>query len=267
MAAGFAHIGVLRLLEELGQPVDTIGGTSIGALLGALYALHGDASALTEIAASLSRNRRILDYTLPLASLFRSKKLGTLLEELYGSTRIEELPLPFFAVSTDLTRSRVVVHYEGELTDVVRRSISIPGIFYPVVRDGRLFVDGGIMNNLPTDVMTNRPGIGSITASDVSKVDSNRRRAYAGYQADDARGIAVLIRRLRYARRPHVHVPELGDIILRTFEVNSAARFRAHSDRVSRAFRLDLSGFNPLDFGNYRAIIDEGYRQASEQLG
>ncbi len=266
-ARGFAHIGVLRLLEELGQPVDTIGGTSIGALLGALYALHGDASALTEIAASLSRNRRILDYTLPLASLFRSKKLGALLEELYGSTRIEELPLPFFAVSTDLTRARVVVHYEGKLIDAVRRSISIPGIFYPVVRHGRIFVDGGIMNNLPTDVMTGRPGIGYVTASDVSKVDTNRRHAYAGYQADDARGIAVLMRRLRYSRRPHVHVPELGDIILRTFEVNSAARFRAHSDRVSRSFRLDLSGFNPLDFGNYRAIIEEGYRQASEQLG
>jgi NTE family protein len=103
--------------------------------------------------AELVRRTPFNDYTLPRVSLIRSRKAGRMLDRVFGDTIVEELPVSFFTVSADLLASRTVVHRRGPLVEAVGASMSIPGLVPPLSRPGRLLVDGGVLNNLPVDVM------------------------------------------------------------------------------------------------------------------
>src|SRR5204863_5883407 len=105
--------------------------------------------------------------TLPLIALVRGKKVSELLRENFGLGRIEEMPKPFFCVSSDLTSGRIHVHRSGALWRALRASVALPGILPPVTHHGHLLVDGGVMNNLPVDVMKEQSA-GPIIASDVT---------------------------------------------------------------------------------------------------
>src|SRR5262249_19814190 len=144
-----------------------VGGTSMGSVIGALPAQEiGWQQAL-----SICKRRfgGIFDPTLPLVSLLVGKRIGRQLTEAFGTTAIEDLPIPFFCVSTDLTAAIEKVHTRGSLFTAVRSSISLPGILPPVVVDGRMLVDGGLLNNVPVDVMSRLTEGGPIVAIDVSQ--------------------------------------------------------------------------------------------------
>jgi predicted acylesterase/phospholipase RssA len=114
----------------------------------------------------LVRRSPFNDYTLPRVSLIRSRKAGRMLDRVFGDTIIEELPVSFFTVSADLLASRTVVHRRGPLFEAVGASMSIPGLVPPLSRPGHLLVDGGVLNNLPVDVMA-ADDEGPIVAVDV----------------------------------------------------------------------------------------------------
>ena len=166
-ARGYAHIGALEAMREDGLDIDRLGGCSIGAFIGALHA-----SGLTpdEMRArcreEFVRRSPFNDYTLPRVSLIRSRKAGRMLERVFGETLVEELPISLFTVSADLLASRTVVHRSGLLLEAVGASMSIPGLVPPLSRPGRLLVDGGVLNNLPVDVMA-ADDEGPIVAVDV----------------------------------------------------------------------------------------------------
>lgn len=168
-ARGLAHLGVVRALEHAGLVVDRWGGTSMGALVAALYARGG---ATTEIAAALRRElvdaRPFADYRLPRHSLIRAGRADRMLERLLGDARIEELECSYFAMSCDLYGATEVVHRHGLLADAVGASMRIPGLTPPLARSGRLLVDGGVLNNLPIDVMAEEHE-GPILAVDVMR--------------------------------------------------------------------------------------------------
>src|SRR6202000_3027024 len=167
-ARGFAHIGVLKALREAGVPFDHLGGTSMGAIVAAGLAAGLSVEELTDrVRAAFVASNPLSDYTLPLIALVRGKKVSTLLREHFGDVRIEELPKPFFCVSSDLTTGRIHDHRSGALWRALRASVALPGILPPVTHHGHLLVDGGVMNNLPVDVMRQRES-GPIIASDVT---------------------------------------------------------------------------------------------------
>ncbi len=165
---GFAHIGLVRALEELGIPLDLTGGTSMGAFFSALLACGYNSREMTEIARETFVSHNYLnDYVLPRVSLIRGRKFLNRLHTIFGERRIEELRTPYFCVSTNLTQASTMVHDSGPLFTWVGTSMAIPGVAPPMVYNGDLLVDGAVTNSLPTDVMQEL-GRGPIIASDVS---------------------------------------------------------------------------------------------------
>jgi predicted acylesterase/phospholipase RssA/CRP-like cAMP-binding protein len=166
-ARGYAHVGALEALGDAGFEIDRVGGCSIGAFIGALHASGrepGDIRACCRD--ELVRRSPFNDYTLPRVSLIRSRKAGRMLERVFGETLVEELAVSLFTVSADLLASRTIVHRSGMLFEAVGASMSIPGLVPPLSRPGRLLVDGGVLNNLPVDVMSAEDE-GPIVAVDV----------------------------------------------------------------------------------------------------
>ncbi|MBA2239097.1 MAG: patatin-like phospholipase family protein, partial [Lysobacter sp.] len=149
-ARGFAQIGVIEALQERGLDIVAVAGSSIGALVGGLYA-SGQLPVFRDWLLRMSRNDmlRLLDPVFGKPALFGGDRLIHTLRESVGSPRIEDLPIDFTAVAVDLLRQREVWLREGDLWDAIRASIAIPGVFTPHVVHGRELVDGGLLAPLP----------------------------------------------------------------------------------------------------------------------
>jgi NTE family protein len=152
-ARGFAHVGVIRALEREKIPIDIIVGTSVGSLVGAIYADKKNSFELEWIAFSLEE-KDLFDYTFisPNQGFVRGERLEDFVLKKVSAREIQHLKLPYAAVATDIQNGEVVVLRSGSVARAVRASSSIPGIFIPVRHEGRLLVDGGVLNNLPVDV-------------------------------------------------------------------------------------------------------------------
>jgi predicted acylesterase/phospholipase RssA len=237
----------MRALEEAGIPIDVVGGTSIGAIAGYLHCRgfsYNDQAALVEEA--LLRTRPLEFPTLPIMSLSAGRRLKRMLTDPRFSTDgdIEDLRIPFFCISTNLTRARVVVHDRGEIYPALRASVSLPGVFPPVWKNGDLLVDGGVMNNLPVDVMRNRLGGGVVIASDV-----HLDRDLSVPHAFDVslRGTSALLRQIAPRRRSRL--PSILSILTRTVELGDrrALESQLAAGAVDLNLRPPLDGFGRLD--------------------
>ena len=155
-ARGFAHIGVLRVLEREGVPVDALAGTSIGAVVGAMWASGMSADAVAESLTAAGRS--LLRVTVPYASLFSNRNLQRSLRGAFGDRLIEDLTLPFAAVAVDLATRQPVALHQGLLWRAVLASAAIPGIFPPVQHNGRALIDGVVRDPLPTGVVADLGG-------------------------------------------------------------------------------------------------------------
>ncbi len=177
-ARGYAHIGAIEALEEAGFEVDRVGGCSMGALIGGMYAVEHAPDVMRErCRVEFVRRSPFNDYTLPRVALIRSRKAARMLERVFGDTLVEELGTSFFSVSADLLASTTIVHRRGSLVEAVGASMSIPGLVPPLARPGHLLVDGGVLNNLPVDVMV-ADDEGPIVAVDVvRRVDTENGAA------------------------------------------------------------------------------------------
>ncbi len=261
-ARGYAHLGVLRVLDELGVPVDAIGGTSAGALFAAAHAVGRPIPWMIDLMAKHGAKRR--DTTLPLVSLLAGRILASVLRQSLGGWRIEDLPIPYFCISTDLTHAEEVVHRRGSLERAVRASMSLPGIVPPATRGGDLLIDGGLFNNLPIDVMTSIGRGGPVVAVDVSPREDLRAAAEL---TSELSGWRLLWRRLN----PFVEeldVPSLADILLHTIQVGSvrSQREQEAAGLAALYLRLPLDGWKLLDLHAAAEIAAAGYEAAREPI-
>ena len=149
-ARGFAHIGILRVLRDEGLPVDCIAGTSMGAIVGAVYA----AGALPQVEAMLEKfdwknMAGLLDPQIPVSGLFGGRQIEKLLKTLLSDKRIEDFSIPFAAIAADVATGEEVMFTSGDAVKAVRASMSIPGIFTPILHDHQFLVDGGIVTPVP----------------------------------------------------------------------------------------------------------------------
>ncbi|MFQ6122218.1 MAG: patatin-like phospholipase family protein [Dehalococcoidales bacterium] len=155
-ARGLAHIGVLEVLAKEGIPVDMIAGTSIGAIVGSLYAQGKNASQIKELALELTRHKltHFIDPSLPKTGLIKGKKIKDSLVSFFGDDiRFSALKIPFACVATDIETGEEIILDRGSVAEAVRASISIPGIFTVVKRGGRYLVDGGLVNPVPVSLV------------------------------------------------------------------------------------------------------------------
>lgn len=171
-ARGFAHVGCIRAMRELNIPIDMIAGVSMGSLVGAAYASDqiGFEAKINQIKSQLNRPQihgLLNDFTFPLVSVARGRRFDRSLKEWFGEVHIEDLWLPYFCVTSNLTRADIRVHDVGPLWWAVRGSGTLPGITAPVVHNRELLLDGCLLNNLPMDVMRDRIYESQLVAVDV----------------------------------------------------------------------------------------------------
>ena len=151
---GIAHLGVIKVLEENDIQFDIIAGTSVGSLVGAFIAAGYSSDKLFEMAKAISWEN-IGKITIPKMGLLNSKKLENFVNAELGEIDIKDLPKIFAAVGVDLTKGKEVIFTKGPVSEAVRASCSIPGIFTPLIKGDQVIVDGGVLNILPTDVVKN----------------------------------------------------------------------------------------------------------------
>jgi NTE family protein/lysophospholipid hydrolase len=264
-ARGYAHIGAIRALEEAGLHADFIGGTSVGALIGAIYASGRGYAEMVQLAAAFSSRRRLLDFTLPITSFNTTRKLTDVYRTLFEEIQIEDLWQRFFCISSNLTRAEPVIHERGPLWAAVRASTAIPVIFAPLLApNGDVLVDGGILNNFPIDVMRARFEAGQVIGIDVAPPTDKVRDYQFGPSIS---GWQLLWNRLNpFARQ--VRAPSLFENLVRTLEINSAFRvrspaFRQHADLL---IQMPDRQFGRLEFTIYAEMIEIGYQETSRQL-
>jgi len=246
-AKGFAHIGVFRALEEAGIPVDFVGGTSIGAIMGAFIARSWTGSAIRSYCRAIFRKNPTSDFNLvPRVSIFKGKKLENLLHATFGDLEIEDLWLNFFCVSCNLTRTNPHIHKTGSLAVALRASISIPGVFPPTEIDNDLYVDGGVSNNMPVDVMS-QLGVGSIIA-----VDLQMYHQLAAEQDQSA------VRRRR--------LPNLLFVVMESSLLSGRYLSQEYKKQVDLYFNPPLRGFSLIDWNKFDKIEAIGYAHAKEVL-
>src|ERR1700678_831910 len=253
-ARGFAHIGIIKALMEADVPFDHLGGTSMGAIIAAGLAHEWSIEELTERMRTVFVTHNPLnDFTLPLIALVRGKKASTMLMTNFGDIRIEELPKPFFCVSSDLTTGRIHEHRSGTLWRALRASVALPGILPPVTYHGHLLVDGGVMNNLPVDVMREHSmGAGpTIPCHLTADLDLQAR--------DD-----------RYGERPWWWLigqrmrgnPSIVSILMRSGTVGSEAQRRVVREQADYLMEPPMPTIGLRDWKKFDQAIKEGYETA-----
>ncbi len=260
VAKGLAHIGVLRALLTLGVPVDCVAGTSSGSVVGALAAAAVSPDEMEALARG-TRWRDIVRPVIPRLGLLDGARLERLLVKVLGDRLIEDLALPYAAVATDIITGTEVVLKSGPLASAVRASCSVPGFFTPVELDGRLLVDGGVVDNVPVGVARSL-GADFVIAVDLSgRLDATpfarnifgvMLRSYEimlhSKRAIEAKGADVLIRP-RVEKLGSVNL-EAADAYIRAGWEATMAQREALADLMERVrYRSVLHYVNPRNWG------------------
>jgi predicted acylesterase/phospholipase RssA len=259
-ARGLAHIGVIRALAEAGIPIDMIGGTSMGAVIAGALGMGFDWKEILEISRTgWLRHKPHKEYTFPFISLIRTRVLDRWAREVYGDTDIADMWLNFYCVSCNLTTSETVILERGPLWKAVRASSSLPGVFVPVLRDGNVFVDGAIVNNLPGDIMRKR------SCQKVIVVDVGSETTFAFQMLEFPSPWEFLWHRiLPFGKR--IEGPNIAAVLMRATEVGSHQK----TDEVKRdadlCLRPPIDEFGVLEFESIDRIVEVGYRYAVEKL-
>jgi predicted acylesterase/phospholipase RssA/CRP-like cAMP-binding protein len=259
-ARGYAHIGVIRAMEELGIPIDMVAGTSMGAIVGAVVARGRDAR---RIEAGFAHLGRLLDVTLPLVSISSGVRINRALVSTHGDVQIEDTWLPFFCVSTNITQALPVIHRRGSLARALRASSSLPGILPPVYDGGSLLIDGGLLDTLPVGVMHSLNGGGRVIAVDVSPpVDVGAGEAFPEHLS----GWRVLWNRLR-RRGERRSLPGIGELLQRTVAVPGLfLRGQLPTRSADLLIQPQLGRWGMLDLDRVRPIAEAGYAASLEPL-
>jgi NTE family protein len=257
-ARGFAHIGIFKALREAGIVIDLVGGTSLGSIMGAAVAAGWSVDEMT------ARFRRafvdvnpIGDYTLPLISLTSGRRVSRLLHSGFGDVAIEDLPLPFYCVSSNLTTGHSEVHRRGTLWRWLRASVSIPGVLPPVMNHGDVLVDGATMNNLPVDIMREL-GRGPVIGCDVGA-----DRAFTG-EGDEMEMPPLW--RFREWLLWRQRRPNIVRILLRAGMVNSSVTTLAHRDKTDLLLQPPLAQIDMLNWKAFDRAIAAGYEYTARRL-
>uniref|UniRef100_A0A667Z8Q8 lysophospholipase n=1 Tax=Myripristis murdjan TaxID=586833 RepID=A0A667Z8Q8_9TELE len=243
-ARGCSHVGVIKAMEEAGIPIDIVGGTSIGSFIGALYAEERSA-------AMNSVFKTVLDLTYPITSMFSGSAFNTSIYKVFQDKQAEDLWLPYFNVTTDITASAMRVHQDGSLWRYVRASMTLSGYLPPLCdpKDGNLLMDGGYINNLPADIARNM-GAKTVIAIDVGSQDETDLCNYG----DCLSGWWLLWKRINpWAEK--VKVPDMAEIQSRLAYVSCVRQLEVvKKSAYCEYIRPPIDRFKTMDFGKFDEI-------------
>jgi predicted acylesterase/phospholipase RssA/CheY-like chemotaxis protein/CRP-like cAMP-binding protein len=261
-ARGYAHLGILRALKEQAIPLDFIGGTSSGAGIAAHWALGQSYEEILAFHTKwVAEEKAMFRYTLPLMSLAEDRHYCAGLRAAYGENRIEDLWINCFAVSANLTKAALHIHRDGLIWEAIRATTSMPAYFSPFCHEGDLLIDGGVINNLPIDVMREFCD-GFVIASDVSTGD-----ALDPYTTDyhERTGWQMLVNRINpFAKR--IKAPSMAETISRMIEVSRASANWNENTDADFDLCPPVKSFSWFDPKPMREIAEAGYVHACERI-
>ncbi|KAM8828390.1 patatin-like phospholipase domain-containing protein 7 [Spinachia spinachia] len=261
-ARGCSQVGIMRALCEAGIPVDLIGGTSIGSLMGAIYAEDRNHSRMRMRAKEWAMEmtsvfKKFLDLTYPVTSMFSGAAFNTSISNVFKSKQIEDLWIPYFNITTDITSSAMRVHTDGSLWRYVRASMSLSGYLPPLCdpKDGHLLMDGGYINNLPADVARSM-GAKVVIAIDVGSRDETNLTNYG----DSLSGWWLLWKRLNPLAEK-VMVLNMAEIQTRLAYVCCVRQLESvKSSDYCEYIRPPIDRYRTLEFGKFDEIAEVGYQ-------
>lgn len=278
-ARGWSHIGVLRVLERAGVSVDIVCGTSMGALVGAAYTA-GELDRLETWARTLTWQGVVglLDFKIS-GGLVGGNKLLDIFRGSLEDCGIENLPKPYAAVATELETGREIWLRDGPLIDAVRASIAVPGLFTPTERDGRLLVDGGLVNPVPVS-LCRAMGADIVIAVDVNADLMGRKfhappepAAEAPEPAPSSGTFATMMTKLTSSRiksgpKNSVEMPSMLDVIGTSLNIMQVriTRSRLAGEPADILIQPRLSDIATMDFHRAVPAIEEGQRAAERML-
>lgn len=258
-ARGFAEIGAYRAICEAGIPIDWVGGTSIGGIIGAAIARdRGPDYVFEDCREAFVKGKPFGDFTLPILSLLRGKRMERLTQH-HLQGEIEDLPVSFFCVSTLLDSGEIHVHESGSIWRSLRATAALPGMLPPAVINKRLVVDGAVLNNLPVDIMREKP-VGRIIAVDVSS-----RRTYTVEYDELPSPWSVLTSGLIPGKSKH-KVPGVISVLMKSAEIGTAGKMREIAAMADLLLRPPVDMFGLTDIKSFDQIVEAGYAHASENL-
>lgn len=257
-ARGFAQIGILQAFEEAGLPIDRIAGVGIGAVIAGLYAAGNNPKQIAAICREIwLKGRPLTEYTFPALSVIRGRRLRILFHNAFQGWRIENLPIGFFCVSGNLTRTDAAVHDRGPLWKAIAASNSIVGAGPPVFWDGDVLVDGEVVANVAGDTMRQRFK-GLVVECDVS---ANEPLSVARDMVEAPSGWSILLRRLLPVGEP-LAVPGLFEVMARTATLNGRRLAKLGRPLADLTVAPDMGHFTETDFDALDEIVQLGRARA-----
>lgn len=235
-ARGLAHIGVLKVLEEHQIPINFISGSSMGSFIGAMYANGNDLFLMEKLANQLKR-KHWMDISVPKLGLVSGEKVKELIRILTHNKNIEDLKIPVAIVATNIETGEREIFTKGPIYKAVRASISIPGIFVPEEIEGKVYVDGGVLDRVPVHAVR-KMGADFVIAIDVG---------------------------MQNARQ--IKVKNIFDVIAQSIDIMERQNFQQQILAADYVIRPNVGHISSISFSEIQSIIDEGYRAAKENIG
>ena len=237
VAYGFAHIGVLKVLEQNGIIPDIVAGASIGSLIGGAYASGMPVKNIEQMAREF-KWQEVINMALPTEGLASLDKLKVYIEKHIKPRNIEEFKIKFGAVATNLLDSKERIFDDGPLSDAVRASCSLPGIFTPAIYDDGVYVDGGLTNNVPISVCK-------------------------ALGADFIIGVDIIARAKSNIIKNH----DIFNIVWQSFMlmIQENTEFRAYKD-ADFMIIPDIKNFSPFDLSQFERIVKKGEEAAEKEV-
>jgi NTE family protein len=251
-ARGVAHYGVCWAFRDHGVPIDIVGGTSIGSIVAGMIAAEWPRDQMMHCYRDTFSGRSpVTDFTIPTVALLSGRRIGQWLEKWFGSVEIEDLPIGFFCLSTNLTKGGPAVHARGKLGTWIRASISIPGIFPPLIDDGQIYVDGGVINNMPVDVLR---GIGR---GPIVAVDIHSDTPFAASKEPKVK---------RFPWSNTYQGPTIFQVLWRVATINAAASYGSARFQPDVLLKPNLGTIGLLDWKGLETTMTSAYDYTVEKM-
>ncbi|ADM11454.1 patatin-like phospholipase domain containing protein 6 [Encephalitozoon intestinalis ATCC 50506] len=262
-ARGLAHIGVIQALEEEGIPIDCVGGTSMGAFIGALYARECNNYYVFKQAKRFSRKMSniwllLLDLTYPICSMFSGHGFNRSLHSVFGDSLIQDLWLEYFCITTNISNYEEEVHRNGMIWRYVRASMGLCGYLPPICDNKKLLVDGGYLNNVPADVMMSMQ-VEKIITVDVGTVLENDYFDYG----DTLSGFTILFNRF-FGNKKFVTMEEIQYRLAYISTERKTKELQANGNIVM--LKPDLGKYRTMDFKKFDEIVACGYQSTKDAI-
>lgn len=275
-ALGVAHIGVLKVLEEENIQVDVVAGSSMGALIAGLWAVGKNSSEIEKIAREFETKKslsKLLDPVFPVRGLIAGHAIRRWLKKHFGSTTFYSTKIPLKIVVYDLIRRNEIVIDSGSVAEAIRKSVAIPGVIEPVIEGERLIIDGGVLNPLPTNVLSSR-GIKKIIAVNVLQSPDDTCEGF-----EMAKHAEQEQAKIPFAKAPYQYLTfrigrallaplrhNISDIIVRTLQATEYLIAEQSAQQADVVIHPDLVGINWFELYKVTELIKRGEEAAREVL-